>query len=270
MPDGSLWYLPFELLPIAPRSPTPWLAAHPIVYLPTLGSLPLLKTPAPDIHQTLHVAASFFNSDKTLNESLTQKLMPSSPGYQRVDLSGKSIPSTSHWSRMQVDQLVVTNKFEPALQTWDSNFLMLDNSRFSQLIGWSESPRRVPSRVIMPGYQTAASAGNIADGRELFLPACTMLYSGTRTMLLSRWPAGGRSAQTSLSRFVQELNSESPSTAWRRAAVATWADQFWIADEPAMLPSGKESAALVSGEHPKLWSGYMVIGDSQVPPTKLP
>lgn len=270
VPDGSLWYLPFELLPTGPRSATPWLAAHPVVYLPTLGSIPLLNAPAPTVERTLHIAGPFFNSDKTLNESLTQKLMQGAVGYQRVDLAAKSLPAAAHWSRMMVDQLVLTNKFEPAQQTWESNFLMLDNSRFSQLIGWSESPRRVPGRLVFPGYQTPAANGGVAEGRELFLPACALLYSGNRTTLLSRWPVGGRSTQTVLSRFLQEMNSEAPSSAWRRSAVAMWADEFWIADEPAMLPSGKESAALISGWHPKLWSGYMVIGDSQSPPTQLP
>ncbi len=270
VPDGSLWYLPFELLPSSARAQTTWLVEHPIVYMPTLGSIELLKAPAPTIDRTLHIASNLFSTDKSLNETLTAKLIRGAVGYQRFDLPGKNIPAAAHWSRMLVDQLLLTSKIEPATQIWESNFLPLDNTRFSQLIGWSESPRRVPSRVLLPGYQTAAAAGNLADGRELFMPACALLYSGSSTTLLSRWPVGGRSTQTVLSRFLRELGSEAPSTAWRRSVAALWADEFWIADEPAMLPSGKESAALVSGGHPKLWSGYMVIGDSQSPPTKLP
>ena len=270
VPDASLWYLPFELLPSATRSQNTWLASHPIVYLPTLGSISTLDLPAPAASKTLHIAASYFSPDKTLNESLTAKLMQGTAGYHRADLGGKSLPPAAHWSRLLVDQLVVTSKIESSQQPWETNFLPLDSSRFSQLIGWSESPKIVPGRVLFPGYQTSAATGNVSDGQELFIPACALLYSGTRNALISRWPVGGRSSQTVLSRYMQELTFETPSKAWQRATVAMWADEFWIADEPAMLPSGKETAALVSGLHPKLWSGYMVIGDSQPPPTPLP
>jgi len=270
VPDGSLWYLPFELLPTARRSQDSWLASHPIAYLPTLGSLSMLDLPAPSVNQTLHITAPFFSPDKTLNETLTAKLMQGAVGYHRADLAGKSLPPAAHWSRLLVDQLVVTSKIEPAQQPWDTNFLQLDGSRFSQLVGWSESPKHAPGRVLFPGYQTAAATGSVTDGQEIFIPACALLYSGTRTALISRWPVGGRSSQTVLSRYLQELAFEAPSNAWQRATLALWADEFWIADEPAMLPSGKETAALVSGLHPKLWSGYMVIGDSQPPPAQLP
>ncbi len=270
VPDGSLWYLPFELLPTAARSQTSWLVSHPIAYLPTLGSVAMLDSIAPKVTQTLHITAPYFSPDKTLNETLTAKVLQSAVGYHRADLGGKVLPPTAHWSRLLVDQLLVTSKIEPAQQPWDTNFLQLDGSRFSQLVGWSESPRKIPSCVLFPGYQTAAATGNVTDGQELFIPACALLYSGTRTALISRWPVGGRSSQTLLSRYLQESAFEPPSKAWQRATVALWADEFWIADEPAMLPSGKETAALVSGQHPKLWSSFMVIGDSQPPATKLP
>ena len=169
-----------------------------------------------------------------------------------------------------VKQLVVSAKIEPAQRPLETNFLPLDGSRAAQLGGWLETPCRGPLSVILPGYQTSVASNNLADGQELMIPACSLLYSGTRTALLSRWSVGGRSSQVVLSRYLQELDRESPSAAWQRAVVAMWADDFLIADEPVLLPSGKESAPLVSGQHPKLWSGYMVIGDSQSPTVQVP
>jgi hypothetical protein len=169
-----------------------------------------------------------------------------------------------------IEQLIVTAKIEPAQRPMETNFLPLDLSHAAQLGSWAETPCRAPARLILPGYQTSAASNNLHDGQELMMPACSLLYSGTRTALLSRWGVGGRSSQVVLSRYLKELDRESPSVAWQRAAVAFWADEFLIAEEPALLPSGKESAPLVSGQHPKLWSGYIVIGDSQSPTAQVP
>jgi CHAT domain len=271
VPDGMLWYLPFEMLPVSSRSVySPWLARHAVVYLPTLGSLPLMNRPAPKVERTLLAAASFFEQDKSANDSLTEKLMAGIAGSQRIELANKNHSAFAHWSRMMVEQLLVTAKIEPSLRPLETALLPLDGSRSAQLGLWIETPCRAPARLMLPGYQSSAARNDLSDGSELLIPACALLYNGTRTALLSRWAVGGRSSQVVLSRYLQELDRESPSVGWQRAAVAMWADEFLIADEPAMLPSGKESAPLVSGQHPKLWSGYMVIGDSQSPPPQLP
>ncbi len=271
VPDGMLWYLPFEMLPSSSRSlHSNWLAKHPVVYLPTLGSLPLIDSGAPKVERTLHAASSFFSQDKSINDSLTEKTMVGNSGCQRIDINAKNHSPLVHWSRLMTEQLLITAKVDAAQRPLETNMLPLEGSRSAQLGTWFESPCRAPARLLVPGYQTSAATNNLADGRELFIPACSLLYNGTRTALLSRWSVGGRSSQVFLSRYLQELNRESPSVAWQRSAAALWTDEFLIADEPALLPSGKETAALVSGQHPKLWSGYMVIGDSQPPPPQLP
>ena len=271
VPDGLLWYLPFELLPASSRSMhSNWLAKHAVVYLPTLGSLPLMSTPAAKVERTLHATAAFFSQDKPTNETLTEKLTAGISGSHRIEITNKNHGPFAHWSRLMTEQLLVTAKIEPVQRPLETAFLPLDGSHSAQLGSWIETPCRSPARLILPGYQTSAALNNLADGQELLIPACSFLYNGTRTALLSRWPVGGRSSQVVLTRYLQELDRESPSVAWQRAAVAMWADEFLIADEPALLPSGKEAAPLVSGRHPKLWSGYMVIGDSQSPLPQVP
>jgi CHAT domain len=271
VPDGVLWYLPFELLPATSRSlNSNWLAKHAVTYIPTLGSLPLINLPAPKVKRTLLASASFFSQDKTTNETLTEKLSTLLAGSQRIETTAKNHSPFAAWSPLMTEQLLVAAKVEPGQILLETNFLPIDATRATQLGAWIESPCRTPARLLIPGYQTSAGSNNLTDGRELFVPACMLLYNGTRMTLISRWPVGGRSTQVALSRFLQELNRESPAAAWQRTVAALWADEFLIADEPGLLPSGKETAALVSGLHPKLWSGYMVVGDSQLPPTPLP
>lgn len=271
VPDGTLWYLPFELLPGSSRSPqSTWLAKHPVCYLPTLGSLPLISMPPPKVERSLHAATAFFSQDKSANEALTEKLATVLRGSHRIDIAAKNHSPLAHWSRLMSEQLLVTAKIEPAQRSLDTIFLPLDGSRSTQLGGWIDAPCHTPARLILPGYQSFNGTNSLSDGREIFIPACALLYSGTRTALLSRWSVGGRSSEVALARYLPELDRESPSSAWQRAAAAMWADEFLVADEPALLPNGKDATALVSGQHPKLWSGYMVIGDSQLPPPQLP
>lgn len=271
VPDGTLWYLPFEMLPSSSRSlHSNWLAKHAVVYLPTIGSLPWINSPAPKVERTLHAATAFFSQDKSTNEALTEKLTKGIQGVQRIEILAKNHSPFASWSRLMTEQMLVTAKIEPAVRPFDTIFLPLEVSRAVQLGSWLETPGRTPARLIMPGFQTSAASSTLADGRELFIPACSLLYSGTRSVLLSRWPVGGRSSQVVLSRYLQELDRESPSHAWQRAAAALWADELLIADEPVLLTNGKETATLVNGQHPKLWSGYMVIGDSQSPPPQVP
>lgn len=262
VPDGPLWYLPFDLLPESSKTAAePWLVRRPIVYLPTLGSVALMRNDPPTVRNSLVVASTYFANDKALNEQLTNSLLAMLDQPLRSDSTARpGLPANLNL-QLYVDQLLVTHKVEATAMTWDIDLFPLDGSRYSKLSGLVESPRRAPLRILMPGYETLAARGTTGDGREIFLPACALLHSGSRSMLLSRWSVGGRSSHAALKRFLSELTSECASVAWQRSALALWAEDFPVADEPAFKVNSKD-LTLISGLHPKLWSGYMVIGDT--------
>jgi CHAT domain len=263
VPDGPLWYLPFELLPESERDDAePWLARHSVVYLPTLGSAPLAYAKTPKVKESLCVVGNYFAVDKPTNELFLEAFFNATSKMHRVDHAGRRDPSATHGLRIHLDQVLVASKVEAATKIWETNIMQCDNSRFSQLASWMETPRQTPVRMMLPAYQSLAAKGQVGDGQEIFVPSCGFLYSGTRHLLLSRWNTGGRSSEMLLARFFQELERESPSVAWQRSVVALWAEEILIADEPILLPAGKDLAALTSGMHPKLWSGFMIIGDT--------
>ncbi len=269
VPDGSLWYLPFELLPNASKNGT-WLAEHAISYLPTLGSLPLADRPSAVVDRTVLVSGSFFAADKAGNDLLTNAIIQGLPKAQKIDLAAKNNLQSALWLRLDIDQLLVCAKIESVPKIWETSLFPLDATKFSQLGSWIESPQQVPSRLIFPGYQTNAATSGLGSGRELMVPACSLLYSGAQSALISRWPVAGRSSQIVMNRYVQELEFESPSAAWQRAAFSLWAEELLVAEEPAMLPTSKDSPTLVRGQHPKLWSSYLIIGDTRPPQATLP
>lgn len=265
VPNQRLWYVPFEMLPTRVQANSPvWISKHPITYLPTLGSISLVLGTAPTVTQTVGIVGNFFALDRTSNETQAKTLLQAIPNSQALPLSQKlTIPSTT-WLRICTDQVWVASQVDVSAG-WDANILSLPVPRQSSLVSWLQAPRVSPARVILPGMQTGLIRGHLREGNELFLPACGLLYSGTRAACLSRWPVGGKSTSTFMQRYLEELQDTRPSDAMRRAIVAQWSEQFLIADEPALLPAGKEDAALTGGTHPILWGGYMAVGDYRAP-----
>lgn len=266
VPDGQLWYLPFELLPASADEPAgSWLAKHTITYLPTFGFYQNLSSQAAKVDQTVGLWSNLFTNDKAVNDSLIEKLTNGIPGSHKVELGIKSTIPSSLWLRLTTDQMILGSRIQPAASIWETKFLPIDNSQTNQLGNWLEVPAARPSSLIAMGYQSTAVTPTLGNGSELFLPACTSLINGTKATILSRWSGAGRSSQALITRYLQEFPESTPSSAWQRAALSLWAEDFLTAEEPLLLPAGKEAATLTSGFHPKLWSGYMLIGDTQAP-----
>jgi tetratricopeptide (TPR) repeat protein len=266
-PTGWLWYVPFETLPNSPQpGDLPWIADRRLTYIPTIGSVDSAFGKQPQVKDTVGIVGSFFSLDREANEEQAQATLQAAPDSHAIFTTQKIMVPSAKWLKLRTDQLWVANELDNAGNGWNATVLPLGKARQAQIGSWLETPRHSPLRVLLPGLQTGMQAGQLQDGNEIFLPACGLLFSGTQSALLSRWSAGGTSTATIMRRYLQELQDESPSASLRRSVLAQWTEQFLIADEPVLLPAGKESAALTSGTHPLLWSGYMVIGDYSTQP----
>lgn len=265
VPHDHLWYVPYELLPLATEAgKMPWITHHAVTYVPTLGSIEFAFADAPDVKQTVGIVDGFFALDGASNQALAQAIGQAIPDSHTLSLAQKmSIPSSA-WLKLKTDQLWVAATIDTSGHGWDARVMPLGNEDQSHVGSWLSVPHTSPARVLLPGLRTAISRGQLAQGDELFLPICALLYSGTKHACLSRWPVGGASTATLLQRQLEELQSESPSAALRRAVLALWPEQFVSAEEPSMVAVNRETPTLVSGSHPLLWSGYMAIGDYQV------
>ncbi len=266
VPSGNLWYLPFEVLPDSDAlNPAPLLARHRITYLPTIGSIQLIVGAAPNVVDTAGVVGSFFSNNRATNAQMSDSLVQVIPNSQRIDLTQKLPALPTHWLRLRADQLWVAADSPFPKNPWDLRILPFNGNRDNVLGSWLQSPLKSPARVILCGMHSSAEAKVLAGGNELFLPACTLLSSGTRAAILTRWPVGGRSTQIALARLLEELQFESPSAAWQRSAIALWAEQLPAEDEPALPPAIRNGTALVDGDYSLLWSGYFLVGDHEAP-----
>ncbi len=270
-PSAQLWYVPFELLPDSGLADAkPWIAARSVAYIPTLGSLPLAFAPAPAIRDTIGIANNFFSVDKTLNEQQVDALVGSVPNSQKVMLSPKLTVPHSQWLGLRADQVWVASDLDHVRGGWETVLMPLGANRQIPLAKMLELPHVAPRQWLLPGLRTSMqNMPQLLDGNDIFLPACTLLTSGTRSAVISRWSVGGLSTQRMLQRTLEELHAgETTADALRRSVIALWTEDFLTANEPILATTGRDTADLTTGQHPLLWSGYMCLGDiaRQPPP----
>lgn len=262
-PNGRLWYLPFELLPIAAQADANrWIEDRAVTYVPTLGGVHAAFNEIPTIKNSVGILGNPFATNKDENRAIAERLLAEVSNSTGLFLDEKLAVPSPVWLGICSDQLWFAAQLVPAANTWETILMQFGRGKQATLGSWLSSPKASPAAVVLPGLTTAAPSGTLGSGNELFLPACGMLLSGTRSAMLSRWPVGGKSTAAILERYLEDSQSESASTALRRAVLSLWTEDFLIADEPSLLPAGKEAAALCSGQHPLLWSGYMSVGDT--------
>ncbi|MEZ6133553.1 MAG: hypothetical protein R3C53_01455 [Pirellulaceae bacterium] len=261
-PHGRLWYVPFELLPQrGDVGALPWLARHQISYVPTVGGVDLAYAPRVDAKATVGLIDGFFAIDKDQNSSLAEAIVSHIPNSHKILLNQKSTVPSATWLRLRTDQLWVAGTLATAGSGWETAIIPVGRARPPQLGTWLQTPHVAPARVVLPGYQSSMRSGQLQYGNDLLLPACAMLYGGSRTAIVSRWSAGGLSSARLLLRCFEELETETAPNALQRSILALWTEDFLTADEPILLPAGKNAPASTSGQHPLLWSGYMCFGN---------
>jgi hypothetical protein len=121
---------------------------------------------------------------------------------------------------------------------------------------------------VLPGFHTAAESSlrrGQPSGNELFLSLCGLMSSGTRTVLLSRWRAGGQTSIDLVREFAQELPHTSPAEAWQRSVQVAINTPVEPENEPR-VKKGMTAVEALKSDHPFFWAGYMLADPGTVPP----
>ncbi|HMC11350.1 MAG TPA: CHAT domain-containing protein, partial [Pirellulaceae bacterium] len=260
VPDGILWYLPFETLPVPIDYGTrPLLMQLPIRYAPTLSlSVPDRRARRP-IPRTAIVAGKLLPRD----DDATSRAMiePISAVAGDCAVFRKEPPAPAAIFAATFDRLVVLaecDDVEKAPLGW-SPFVLDAGKPGSTLADWTHLPLAGVDQVVLPGFHTAAEVGlkRVGTGDEVFLSVCGLMASGCRTVMLSRWRVGGQSTVDLMREFVQELPHESAASAWRRS-VQLASDRLLDPSQEGRLKSSHVGDGL-KADHPFFWSGYMLI-----------
>lgn len=257
VPDGPLWYLPFEILPLVEADSPLMVDEIEIRYAPTPG-LALKPTGLPSMQRRVGLAADLFFAprDLELNESIIQSILDVVGEAVRLP-NDEETPTSLLGGK--VGHVVVTaprtpnakNPFLMGLAPYDQN------NAYGTLAAWMRFPADVPSTVVLFGYRSSADLGQLASGEEMFLPLMALHSAGVRSVMISRWAVGGESSAVAMREFLQELPFTGLNEAWSRARMVLRRTELDPAAEPLLLKA-EHSREGVTGDQPLFWSGYLV------------
>jgi len=272
VPDGVLWYLPFEALTVKVDGQLqPLISRFRIRYAPTMslavadGRGRTLKPETCVVAGRLHprdepaVAMAAF-------EQLAKAIPPA------VALDRAPLPAPSALFKVRTSQLIVLDDLGASdLSGYAWPPITIDRAKPGSSLGeWLGLPWGGPEVVVLPAVQTPSGSSlkrlpRAGAGSDLFLSVCGLLSTGTRTVLISRWRPGGQSAIELVREFAQELPNTSPADAWQRAVLLLSESRLNPQSEPRVKPSVADEP--LRGDHPFFWAAYMLV-DSGDPPAK--
>jgi hypothetical protein len=294
VPDGPLWYVPFEALQVKVDGQLqPLISRFRVRYAPTAG----LATAYQDIgHRrgnTAIVTGKFSPKlDDEVLDAAVNGLRKALPPCVTVKMP---LPAPAQIYASAIDRLIVLDDLGAAAETDPYGWSPLPtaahpgapgSAKNSGLLSdWFPLPCRGPDEIVLPGFHSAsesslkrvdvsrrsskaevrARGGNggesIAPGDEIFLSLCGLMSTGTRTVLLSRWRSGGQSSLDLVREFTQELPHTTPADAWQRAVQVVSNSPLAIESEPRVKqPAGPAAAGpAMRASHPFFWAGYMLV-----------
>jgi hypothetical protein len=257
VPDGPLWYLPLEMLPIAgEESPligdsirvryaaTPGLALHPV-------------SPPPSSRAIGLVADRFFApAEPELNETITQSILD--VVGEPVRLPGTPATSTGMLGDSLGHLVVAAPRAANAKSPLMMSIAPYDQGNPAGTVaGWIRFPAQIPRSVVLAGFRTPVDGGQMGNGDEIFMTLCGLNAAGVRSVLLSRWAVGGESTAIALREFVQELPFAGMNESWQRATKVLRRTELDPTGEPLLTQADHKVEGL-TGNQPLFWAGYMV------------
>ena len=278
VPDGWLWYVPFELLPVSSAEPGTAAASARrlgescrIRYCPT-RSLAVAGFQPPGAPGPVGVVAGRMNRG---DDAATIADVLSRVGgtvERTVPVAGGGPPdaeTASVFAALAVFDESVGDGAQACLAP------SAPGRAGISFADWLAPPPKRPWLVVLPGMQTALATG-LEDkslpsrpGDDLFLPTTDLLAAGAHTAVVSRWRAGGATCVALMSEFLREATAaqaepvDPVTELWRRAVEIGTAERPDPAREPRLRQSG--DAVLDDARHPFFWAGYVLVDRGSEP-----
>ena len=258
IPDGLLWYLPFEMLPLGDDAEETLLSQATIRYAPTLGTSVTDKEVAKADRPLGVVTGRLFPKDTPeVAQEWFKEIETENPNAVQFETR---LPGPSGLIGGLCDTILVLDDLDgksSGLYGWAP--MQLDNGENgSSLYNWMMLPWEGPATLVLPGFHTAAEKGfrQNATGQEIYSAICGLMASGCDTVLISRWRMAGQTSFELMREFVRELPNDSAAAAWQRSIVLAREQPLNPSAEPR-LKEGRE-AFPPDSRHPAFWAGYLL------------
>ena len=280
VPDGLLWYLPFELLPVGsardaaaddaarrPAGGTLLRDACRIRYAPTRGLA--LRQFEPAAHAGplgVHAVRLHRGDRPEVGAAVVARF---AEAFDRV------VPLAAGSALLEAalcDRLVLCDELGGDGPLAERPLAVGVSGKPTFTFGdWLDPPAKRPRVVIVPGLQTAMADGlakpPARPGEDLFLAATDLLAAGARTVVVSRWRMGGKLGIDMIEEFLRDLPADAAAEdaaprsraaeSWQRAVDVAMAEEPDVAREPRVKQVVE--AVLPDARHPFFWAGYMLV-----------
>jgi len=263
VPDGALWYLPFEALQVkAEGQLQPLVARFRLRYAPTLSlSMPRGSGRNAAANTAVVVGKLYPRDEDAVARNAFDQFAAVVPGAVALHTPPPA-PSSVYRSLFQrlvvLDDLVLS---DPDPYGWTP--APIDRGKAGGSLGdWLALPWGGPDVIVLPGFHTAAEDAlkrvrKGPPGNDVFLSVCGLMANGARTLLLGRWRTGGQTSFDLVREFTQELPRTSPADAWQRAILLTAGSRLNLDAEPRVKHATADDTP--KANHPFFWAGYMLV-----------
>jgi len=275
VPDGLLWYLPFELLPVTTTEENLGNETHlclkdvcQIRYSPTrsLAVGPRHKAMTPCLTA---VQASLTYRNNSLEQTIESLDRVKTAIKDAVFLSQKGSKVPVSISASLADTLVIFDELSADGKITDRPLIAAHAGRPGMSFrDWLAPPYKVARCAVLTGLQTQVSGGlnkpTDRPGSDLFMTAMDLVATGTDTAIISRWNVGGRTAIDLGIEFIKDRQRETLSNtslpaavSWQRAVDIVTEEQPEFDREPRIKITN--SVIPQNAKHPFFWAGYTLI-----------
>ncbi len=283
VPDGLLWYLPFELLPVdsardagvgdaaaealaAPRRTLR--EACRIRYAPTRSlALRRLEPGGAGGLLGVHAVRPYRGDRPDVGVGIVARF---AEAFDRVVPVG--VGATLGLEASLCDRLVLFDELGGDGPIAGRPLAVGVGGKPALTFGeWSAPPPKRPRVVVVPGLQSDMADGlaklPARPGDDLFYAATDLLAAGARSVVMSRWRVGGEMSVDLVEEFLRDLAAEPDddkaalrsraAECWQRAVDVVTAEEPDVSREPRLKQAG--DAVLADGASPFLWAGYLVV-----------
>ena len=263
VPDGTLWYFPFEALQLEQDGQYRSLVSSVKVrYAPTLSLVHPRSLSSRPVRQVAVVPGKIYSRDDDTSAAAAIDQLTAIEQHTVLLEPPQLAPSrlaAPFWDRLTVLQDIADTKKLP----YDWSPAQTDSGKpGNRLSDWFLLPWGAPSQVLLPGFHTPAEEGlkrrAASDGSDLFLTTCGLMSAGSRTVLLNRWRTGGQTSYDLVVEFTRELPFSDAATAWQRSIQLVWESELDPDREPRIRWPHRMDAALTA-KHPFFWAGPMLV-----------
>ncbi|MCC9603679.1 CHAT domain-containing protein [Stieleria sp. JC731] len=257
VPDGLLWYLPFELLPTEDPESQLLGDAITVTYAPS-PSLAIFPTAPPSTKGTIALAAGKILSprDADVNAQMVQSIADAATAGA-VGLPAEFASPTSRCGLVASHLVVADTTVPNPKSTLDSPLATYEMSMPQGRLGdWLRTAAPTPSSVFLSGFRSNLETPQQVSGNEIGMTLMALQYSGVQDVTLSRWAVGGGSTSILLREYAQELGFLSPGESFTRAKDVLRRSELDPNAEPTLSKSDLERSTL-TGNEPFFWAGYL-------------